>query len=1106
MFFARQSFRRSLACSVALPALLAAAGASAEDRVTVISIPAGDTAHALQELARQTHDNLLFAPQIIHGMQSRELSGLYTTEQAARELLAGTSLDVVRDPVGALVVRQRVAQNTAPAAQPGTLSRAGATAVAAATQTAALAPVAVLAAAEPVPEQVLVTGSLIHGTVAVGAPVTTLSAQDFVQTGALTVADVLRSDPAVFVLSSTSVTNGGGTAGKNLVAVDIHGLSEPANSTNTAAPRTAMLIDGLRYPVQGGCSYDPSIIPALAIDRIDVLADGASATYGSDAIAGVVNVVLKRGFDGAITQFQIGTAQGGDFHAQATQLYGRTWDGGDITLSYEWYNVKPIPARDRSGYTVDYSLWGLNNSTPLASSVPGTISNGAPTSTTGTSCTNCYSIPAGQNGVGLTWAAILAHPGVTNELNPYLNADATPAQQRNAATVTFDQRLFDGVSLFGEGFYSNRRAEAVFPPFVTSAAHNEFTVAVPTINPYYPAGAPSGLRVSYNLSYELPPTIDSYEVSQRYAGGFNLDLPFDWKGKLAYSDNAERNFSSAFNAANTNNISAAVGNTIAAVAASGSTPAIASWTKPSNIPYLNLFCDPLAFACNSPTTLNYVSGYNNTASTFHIYEYNATFDGPLFAIPGGEVRAAAGAAYDIYNFYSVTTANYNSTAIAFPTITPNSQSRDVWAIFAQLNIPLFSSANAMPLLRKLDLEVSVRHDGYSDFGPTTNPKVALNWTPIDGFIFRGTWGTSFRAPSFSQEGTTATIQALNTAAGASSNSTPACATVGTTPVAGSAAAVLNPTCSATLQYPGGIAIGGGSGGAAFLRGGNGELQPETATNYGFGAEYAPAGFLGGLDLQVTYFNVRINNVIQPFQLTVGAGLNDPATAFTVILPSNPNFQTYVNQLIASPFSQVSPSQATNIKFINDSSNRNAGSLAVSGIDFAASYDWDSGQFGEWNTGISGTYFLQNTTVYAPGAAPVHLFNVGGSAQGIRFRYRGRLGWSDDGWSVTAFMNYQAHYFSTQALPPAQYLATFPGYSNLEPSLYTFDVSLGYNLSDKPANDYMKNINFQFVITDVNNRLPPFMYRVSTTGGNPAAFDISDNPVGRVFTLVVTKTW
>src|SRR5438270_6731984 len=106
------------------------------------------------------------------------------------------------------------------------------------------------------------------------------------------------------------------------------------------------MVDGIRFPPQadGICAIDPSIIPSLAVDHVDVLADGASATYGSDAIAGVINVVMKRAFDGAITQARYGSAKDGDAKWQASQLFGRTWDGGDVTGSYEYYNEAQLPA------------------------------------------------------------------------------------------------------------------------------------------------------------------------------------------------------------------------------------------------------------------------------------------------------------------------------------------------------------------------------------------------------------------------------------------------------------------------------------------------------------------------------------------------------------------------------------------------------------------------------------------------------------------------------------------------------------------------------------------------------------------------------------------
>src|SRR2546423_37050 len=254
-------------------------------------------------------------------------------------------------------------------------------------------------AAEEIPEQVLITGSLIRGTAAVGVPVTNLSPQDFAQTGALTTADLFRNVPSANVSPGPVATNSGANIDRG-TRVNIRGLD------NNTGVRTLLMIDGLRFVPQafGGCTIDPSIIPAIAQDRIDVLVDGASATYGSDAIAGVINIILKRAYDGAVTQLRYTTAQGGKNRYQASQLWGRTWDGGDITLSYEWYDDSPIQGSAKtSKWRLDFTPWGLDNRVPLASSIPGTISTAAPATTypggfsptLGTACTNCFAIPRG---------------------------------------------------------------------------------------------------------------------------------------------------------------------------------------------------------------------------------------------------------------------------------------------------------------------------------------------------------------------------------------------------------------------------------------------------------------------------------------------------------------------------------------------------------------------------------------------------------------------------------------------------------------------------------------------------------------------------------------
>ncbi len=399
------------------------------------------------------------------------------------------------------------------------------------------------------------------------------------------------------------------------------------------------MIDGMRFMPQAfGCTLDPSIIPAIAQERIDVLVDGASATYGSDAVAGVINIILKRGYEGAVTELRYTTAKGKSIY-EASQLWGRSWDGGNITLSYEWHDASPIFANKHSSLTVDYSPWGLDNRTPLGSSIPGTISLGAPATTLpggipanlGTYCTNCFAIPAGTGGafrpinagVGptapfsastLNWATFNTAAnngtnGTRNEFNPYSLGWYSASEQRNGGALTVDQRLTKTISFSGEGFYSNRRSGFVAPIIQTPASSGILSITVPTFNPYYPtAGAPTNLRVNYNTGIENPSFDGSFELAARYMGSLNIDLPRNWTGRIYYSQTYDNNYDRA-NTVNSNAVSAALGWTINATPAVGTTPGIATWTKPANVPYLNLFCDPQQFTCNSRQT--FYGGYSS---------------------------------------------------------------------------------------------------------------------------------------------------------------------------------------------------------------------------------------------------------------------------------------------------------------------------------------------------------------------------------------------------------------------------------------------------------------------------------------------------------------
>jgi len=1025
------------------------------------------------------------------------------------------------------------------------------------------------------PEQVLVTGSLIRGEAAVGVPVTNFGTQDVLETGQLKLADSLKSVPALQIFAEESPTFGGGTLSFEL-NVQIHGLGTGSGT------ETLFLINGLRWPPQNykNDTVNPSIIPQIATDHVDVLTAGASAVYGSDATAGVINIILKRGFDGAISQLSIGSSPGtGYLTGQVAQLYGKSWDTGNFTVSYSFNDSSNLTASARPYYTLNFTPEGLMDYTPIGSNMPGIITTGkaqtianAPAGETAANgsrfCANCYSIPAGTgwnygdtpahtnptapgSAPTVSWATVLANPGVKNEVDPWWYADARPQLQTSAATGVFDQRLtndfyFVGpVSLFGDAFYANERGRQIYPAFNGEARQElESNVVVPTSNPYYPSGAPSGIEVDYSLAKEMLAIVTGGEVAGHYDFGFNLDrLPYDWHGKLTYSFSDDQNYGYVNNAINKNNLSAALGNTI-----TDPTGVTAPYTKPANIPYFNIFCDPRAFQCNSPATLNYIAGYYYQHEEWLIQENQANFDGPLFDLPGGTVRASIDAQTlsEHYHYSGLQNDNTDSTSVI--TKTDDFEFQSSYAFFGQLDIPLVGGNFTFPLVQSLIVELGYRYDKYNNLpNPVYTPKIAGNWTVGDGFTVRGAWGKSFRVPSFAEgspdQSTISGVNPLGLAA-ASDVAILGCTSVRGSPsgvaIPGSLTAALNPTCSINpaLRQPGGLDVsGGGNGAATILRNGQ-VLGPQTLKQWSTGINFAPTEpifgvNLSGLNIDISWFNLEFFGLIAGNNS--GQGPDDPLSRskYTVIPnpnapitdPSNAAFYALVQTLAVYPSrsGNFNPTAITNIKFISDSALTNIGKRIFSGIDFNGRYDYDLGEWGSVNIGAVGYYNANDKTQSSAAAPDVSAYkgqNSGNRLQRVRYR----LGWQNEVWSVTGFANYTGHgAINTNGnalIPPCFYAPGYgPGscyagspyygptavYGNFTPAQVYFDLSLGYRTGDRPANAYLRDIGIQLTINDLLDRPPPF--QVGARGsGSIRAFDNGFSDLQRLITLTVTKQW
>ena len=482
----------------------------------------------------------------------------------------------------------------------------------------------------------------------------------------------------------------------------------------------------------------------------------------------------------------------------------------------------------------------------------------------------------------------------------------------------------------------------------------------------------------------------------------------------------------------------------------------------------------------------------------------------------------------------------------------------VWAGFTQLNVPVFGDNFNFPLFRKLDLEASWRHDQYAGqlHGGTSNPRVAFTWGLSEdlGATIRGSWGTSFR---FANAGEYSVV--LSDANGAfnfPSQNPLQLNCAGGAPTPGSASADLFAAGFACGSAPGGVSWAGGphpelrsfnsglagNGPLTFREGGT-ALAPETSLNYSIGFELAPLTFLKGLDLQATWYSVKISNVLQAF---TNPNLDSATERFHHILPSDLGcglaanaapatcvpFELMVKAELADRNAPIDPSNITSVYWINDGSTVGSGFLKVDGIDWNASYDWDM----ERSRRLERRHHRHLLPAPVPSDADRrhgHRYLPSEHSGGGRYCAERRGNATQDelpgaaGLEQRRVERHRVHELFLAFLPKvacsAQCQQPMPGrgrygggrhvllrhaanFHNIEPSFYTFDLSLGYDTGDTPTNNYLKNVTLQFTIKNLMGIHSPFEYGPSTSTRNVAAYDIIRSDSGRIIGFTVVKNW
>ena len=875
-----------------------------------IDLPAGSLDTALAALAGQTHEQLLYSADLVATRRVPAVRGALTPAAALHRLLEGTDLVAVQTAPNVLVLRQAAP----PPARPERKRDDPPAAALSPSDPPPLptAPPRPAAASDPVNQvkELTVVGSLIRGVTRGPSPVVVLNREQIDRSGYATVAAALAALPQNFsgAVNEALINTGGERGGSNA-----H-FGSGLNLRGLGADATLILINGHRMGGAGtnGEFTDISTIPTAAVERVEILLDGASALYGSDAVGGVVNIVMRKDFQGAETRLTAGVATAGQpFEGQVAQTFGTSWRGGGGLISYEYEQRNVLHSADRAA-TADADLTALSGTDHRSTfSFPGNILRANPA--TGTN-SPYWAIPAGQPGTGLTAADLV--PGTVNLQNQRDGVDVLPRQQRHSLYATAHQTLTDRIEITGDILYGHRT-------YALNSYANTGLLTVTRANPYFfsPTGA-SSTSVQYDFA-ELPNARASgSEDSINASLGANVRMWGDWRAEAygAYSRETGRSASTGLL------------NTIALNEALGVTPdRLDTAYSPALDGYFNPFGgEPI----NSAATLAYIGGgYTLAMDRGTNWSLNLKADGSLVALPGGTVRLAVGAQHREEGF-TRTGVNYTTTVAPVP-LAATDVGRKVDAAFAELRAPLFGPDNARVGLERLELSVAGRVEHYSDFGWTANPKLGALWVPGDGLLLRVSYGRSFRAPG---------LRELHDPSTNSSSLLPSKAGTVSTLIESGGNPDLRPETAKSLTT--GV-----------------EYTPAQVPGLRLTASWFDVRFKNRIDRPV---QANIQTALDDPTVATFIQRISPAT--------NAVDRALIAALLASPSTRNVLGPPESYGAIVDSRYVNTGSLHVSGIDFTGAYEYAFGR-DVVGLNVQATYLYRYDQEVTPTSLIVELLDV-----------------------------------------------------------------------------------------------------------------------------------
>ncbi|MDB5365059.1 MAG: TonB-dependent receptor [Rhodospirillales bacterium] len=727
-------------------------------------------------------------------------------------------------------------------------------------------------------EEILVTGSRLVTDATSPSPVSVITAETIRDTGQLAISEVLRKDPA---LGSNSrgpgnTLNGGGSLGANL--------------RNLGNQRTLTLVNGRRFATfadeLGNSTQDIGAIPTGMIKRIDILRDGASTAYGADAVAGVVNFILRDDLNGAEAEGYFGESGQGDGMGYRGQMaVGTVGSRGAVMANFQVQKFDDIPQSNRKWATnLIQSLAG--NGTFNSSNTPGGVV------TQGTTPIACYPLAG----------------GTTNQLPncPRYDSTVEASLQLGSRVIsvgsTAHYDLTDTTRLDFAGFFSDRKSfqSIAATPIDTTTSFGPFPsgFTIPASSPNNPYGVPIGLRWRLSQYGARPNVVDSKQFWGTLGLSGTLFNRFDWQVAHTYSETSLN--SQRYNSLNVSNLFNILNSSVCAadrlcsqVGAIGDIRALL--TRQASL---------------TQAQRDYLLFDSVVDSRFVSQQSTATVRGSLFSLPYGEVKAALGYEHREETAQvtpDAVTASGASTTLTFPTDGGFSTNEG----FGEMQVPLLAN---LPFAKSVDLNLQGRFSDFSNFGTARTYKAGVNYTVNDDVRVRADYGTSFRAPTV--------LEAYGGGVGATGSISDPCNS-GTGSLRATNPAV-NANCLA-LGAPANFQQNASS--LPTRSGGNPNLRPEKGRTFTAGVVLTPS-YVPNLTLTADYYNFRISNAI---------GTND-LTALLANCYRDPNLQARAANSADSCFGLSNRVNGQLGRLNNYPIN--IGTARTQGIDLSAAYRFD----------------------------------------------------------------------------------------------------------------------------------------------------------------------